>query len=287
MILETNDGGGTNNANMYTPPEGKSPRMQMFLWSGGGYRTFNSGDDASILFHEYTHGLTGRLVKTPDGVGALSSWQAGAMGEGWSDFYAKDFTVADGLETDTSAPGEIDMGVYSDATPKSLRTAALDCPVGVANAMCPTGGGYTYGDFGKLANGPEVHYDGEIWAQTLWDLRTAIGSADARRLVTAALRLSPPEPSFLDMRNAILVAARRRSGGAAGEDLDGVRRAGMGFYASTTDGADIAPVEDDHVPPTAGGPRGTITGTVRDAAEHPVAGITVSVGGLERAGRTR
>ena len=32
-------------------------------------------------------------------------------------------------------------------------------------------GGYTYGDFGKIAGGPEVHADGEIWLETLWDLR--------------------------------------------------------------------------------------------------------------------
>ena len=32
-------------------------------------------------------------------------------------------------------------------------------------------GGYTYDDYGKVAGGPEVHADGEIWAQTLWELR--------------------------------------------------------------------------------------------------------------------
>lgn len=284
VILETNDGGGLNNANMYTPPDGKSPRMQMYLWANGGYRAFNSGDDASILFHEYTHGLTGRLVKTPDGVGALSSWQAGAMGEGWSDFYAKDFTVSQGLEPDDpDTPGEVDMGVYSDATPKTLRSGALDCPVNVTAAKCPSGGGYTYGDFAKIDNGPEVHYDGEIWAQTLWDLRTAIGSPDALRLVTAALRLSPPEPSFIDMRNAILLADN--SGAAPGRFHGAIWRVfaarGMGFYATALSGADIAPVEDFRLPPDDRTPRGSIMGTITDADGTPVAGATVSVGGLE------
>ena len=32
---EARDGSGTNNANFGTPPEGQSPRMQMFLWQGG------------------------------------------------------------------------------------------------------------------------------------------------------------------------------------------------------------------------------------------------------------
>lgn len=33
---EAQDGGGTNNANMATPPDGNRPRMQMYLWSSGG-----------------------------------------------------------------------------------------------------------------------------------------------------------------------------------------------------------------------------------------------------------
>ena len=43
---------------------------------------------------------------------------------------------------------------------------------GACGAKC-AGGGFTYDDFGKIVGGPEVHADGEIWAQTLWDLRRA------------------------------------------------------------------------------------------------------------------
>ncbi len=32
---EAQDGGGTNNANFATPPDGSNPRMQMYLWGGG------------------------------------------------------------------------------------------------------------------------------------------------------------------------------------------------------------------------------------------------------------
>ncbi len=43
---EAQDGGGTNNANFATPPEGSNPRMQMFLWTSGSnasnYLTVNS-----------------------------------------------------------------------------------------------------------------------------------------------------------------------------------------------------------------------------------------------------
>ncbi|WP_084426703.1 T9SS-dependent M36 family metallopeptidase [Aequorivita capsosiphonis] len=33
---ESQDGGGTNNANFGTPPDGSSPRMQMYIWTSGG-----------------------------------------------------------------------------------------------------------------------------------------------------------------------------------------------------------------------------------------------------------
>ncbi len=36
VIAEAQDGGGTNNANFATPPDGNNPRMQMFLWSANG-----------------------------------------------------------------------------------------------------------------------------------------------------------------------------------------------------------------------------------------------------------
>ncbi|RKQ93954.1 fungalysin/thermolysin propeptide [Solirubrobacter pauli] len=292
LLLETIDGEDYDNANMYTPPEGESPRMQMFLWGQQGsarFRSVNSGDDASILFHEYAHGLTSRLVTDPDGYVALNTNQAGAMGEGWSDFYAKDYLVEKGIETDSADPtkiGEVHMGVYMDATPNKTRYEAIDCPVGTAGTtttVCPGSsrvgaGGFTYGDFAKIYGSAEVHADGEIWAQTLWDLRRNVGAVDARRLITRALVLSPPEPSFLDMRNAILQAAETEALRSAIWQVFAAR--GMGFYASTVDGNDTAPLEDFSLPP-APGPRTTITGRVTDSRGTPAPGVKVSVGGAD------
>jgi PKD repeat protein len=36
VFAEAQDGGGTNNANFATPTDGSNPRMQMYLWTGGG-----------------------------------------------------------------------------------------------------------------------------------------------------------------------------------------------------------------------------------------------------------
>ena len=88
LRLETDDGAMTgpdsshrNNANMATPPDGMSPIMQMYLWQSSPQRAVNGGDDASILYHEYTHGLSNRLIHDANGFGALNLDQARAMAD--------------------------------------------------------------------------------------------------------------------------------------------------------------------------------------------------------------
>ncbi len=54
---EAQDGGGMNNANMATPPDGSPPRMQMFLWNQT--NPDRDGDlDNGIIMHEYGHGIS-------------------------------------------------------------------------------------------------------------------------------------------------------------------------------------------------------------------------------------
>lgn len=300
VIGQSNDGAATgganpdpshlNNANMYTPPNGESPVMQMYLFTAPLDRPDdptidgNGGDDAAIVYHEYTHGLSNRLV-TDGGIGALTLPQAGAMGEAWSDWYALDFLVGEGHQADTSAPGEIVLAGYLTQGQNWLRAAALDCPVDVLNApRCPSGGGFTYGDYGKIWYGPEVHADGEIWAQTLWDLRAALieahgeanGIRAARMLVTEAMRTSPPEPSFLEMRDQILLADQTRAAGVDHDLIWGVfAKRGMGYYADTHDAYDPAPIEDFSPPPTEA-PTARVSGTVTDAdTGAPLGGVRV------------
>jgi extracellular elastinolytic metalloproteinase len=306
----TGTGGGPDadhldNASMATPPDGFSPRMEMFLFSHGGpdaglFRDVNGGDDAAIVFHEYTHGLSGRLITTGAGTPALSSAQAAAMGEAWSDWYAEDLLVREGLVPDApDTDGNVDLGRYVDAVPHVIRSEALDCAVDSTDAAaCPGSagagpGGYTFGDLGRVADEQEPHADGEIWGQTLWQLRSALvsalgpadGSDTAERLVTDAMRLSPPEPSFLDERDAILAADVNATGGANATRIwDVFRSRGMGFYAAATGSDDPAVVEDFSPPPAAGAPRGAIAGTVTDAGSGlPVAGAATSVAGLASA----
>ena len=95
------------------------------------------------------------------------------------------------------------------------------------------------------------------------------------------MRLLPPEPSFLDARNGILLADQALYDGADVAALWGVFAGrGMGFFAASLGGEDTAPAEDFSLPPAADAPRGTISGRVTAAlGGAPVAGVTIGLGG--------
>jgi Zn-dependent metalloprotease len=287
------DGNHIDNANFGTPPDGTAPRMQMYLWHFPGnpndrFNPTSGTDDGDIVFHEYTHGLSNRLVIDALGNSTLGNIQAGAMGEAWSDWYALDFLNDQGYVADTKADGEVILGGYVGAG-TGIRSEPTDCPVGSTSAKCPgkanqtKAGGYTYGDFGHIRTGntPEVHADGEIWAQTLWDLRNTLGSKKTESLVTRAMELSPANPSFLDERNAILQADMVVNGGKAHDKIWKVfAHRGMGFFAAALDGDDTHPAEDFSLPPAPGTPTGSVTGTVTDRdTGTAVSGVTVAFGG--------
>jgi hypothetical protein len=288
------DGNHVDNANMLTPPDGIPPRMQMFLFHQPGtsfpdedpFIAGNSGDEADIVYHEYVHGLSNRLVIDANGISTLGNIQAGSMGEAWSDWYAMDLLVQEGNFVDTPADGELRIGEYVGWGNDLIRTQPVDCPVGSTSPNCAGtpgsgAGGYTYGDFGRIIGAPEVHADGEIWVQTLWDLRKAIGINKARSYVTRAMELSPANPSFLDQRNSILQADLVLNGGKLQKKIWQVFAArGMGWFAGSVDGDDTQPVEDFSMPPAASTPRGSLTGVVRDSVTNgPISGAVVAFGG--------
>ncbi len=286
------DGSHIDNANMDTPPDGQSPTMQMYLQhqpgtsypDGDPFSPTNVGDEADTVYHEYTHGLSNRLVVDAAGSSTLGEVQAGAMGEAWSDWYAMDRLVAQGLQADRAGTADIVLFQYDGAGTAVDRTEPLDCKVtSTQDPRCTGGatghtGGYTYADYGKVIGSPEVHADGEIWSQALWDLRDALGSAKTESLVTRAMELSPANPSFLDERNAILSADTAVFGG---KDRDAIWKVfatrGMGYYAGALGGDDSAPGADFSTPPS-GSRTASITGTVTDQdTGKPVPGVTVTL----------
>lgn len=88
---EAQDGGGTDNANFATPPDGRKPRMQMYLWTGAGFtHELNISAPVSVTYGAMgaqfgpalsTSGLTGAIVAASpaDGCGAIGAAVAGKV----------------------------------------------------------------------------------------------------------------------------------------------------------------------------------------------------------------
>ena len=210
------------------------------------------------------------------------------MGEAWSDYYAMDYLVSHGLLKDTKKPGELLEGKYVAGGAHLIRTMAIDCPRHAKTKGCRSGaiagvhGGYVYGDFPNVSGIPEVHASGEIWGQTLWDLRTKLGHKITDTLVTRAMTISAEDPDYLDMRNAIVRADLVAYHGKYAKAIWKVfAHRGMGFYAGSIDSADTTPKSDFHSPPSAKNPHnGVVAGLVTDSVTHdPIPNALVQVTG--------
>jgi hypothetical protein len=122
VFADAQDGSGFNNAN-YTPTrDGSAPKIQMYLFNGP--TPARDGDfDADVVLHEYTHGLTDRMIG--GGVG-ISQLQTFGMGEGWSDFYALSLLA----EPQDDPGANYAMGGYinSKACNKTTITASAVIP---------------------------------------------------------------------------------------------------------------------------------------------------------------
>ncbi len=216
---EAQDGSGTNNANFATPPEGSRPRMQQFLFTQGTTNLADdrdSSEDGDVVLHEYGHGVSNRLVGGPANTSCLGGTQAGAMGEGWSDYWAITFYN----------DGRVGEYVTNNAT-RGIRRAAYTVPANTVHD--------SYADLG--VGGFEVHRDGEVWAATLWDLRTQLGAAVSDRLVLEGMKFTPCSPSFLNARDGILQADQSLNAGANRCAIWTVfARHGMGVSATGNNG---------------------------------------------------
>ena len=210
---EAQDGSGTNNANFATPPDGSRPRMQQYLFTSPNPDR-DSSVDSDVVYHEYGHGISNRLIG--NGSTALSGTQSGAMGEGWSDYWA------------TTLNNDGVMGEYVTLNnTRGIRRAAYTVPSATVHD--------SYADV--CAGGCEVHNDGEVWAAALWDLRTQLGAAVTDRLVLNGMKFTPTRPSFLNARDGILQADQNLNGGANRCAIWTVfARHGMGVSAVGNDG---------------------------------------------------
>jgi Zn-dependent metalloprotease len=129
--------------------------------------TFGTGgvddaEDNEVIWHEYGHAIQDDQVP-----GFGSTEEAGAIGEGFGDYWA--FTMSQGTSRDTATTplaciADWDSTSYTDDTPHCLRRTD-------GTKMYPA----------DLEG--EVHADGEIWSRALWDVNRALGRTTANRIV--------------------------------------------------------------------------------------------------------
>ncbi|KKA27194.1 hypothetical protein TD95_002117 [Thielaviopsis punctulata] len=222
VILNTQDGSGTNNANFATPPDGQNPRMRMYVWTMSTPER-DSSFDASVVIHEFTHGLSTRLTGGPANSGCLNTYESGGMGEGWGDFMATALRVK---KTDTRSV-DFPMGEWIANDPAGIRSYLYSTSLNTNP--------YTYQSVDNLWY-YGVHSIGTAWATMLYDVMWNLiekhghpaaldpvfdnsgvptdGKYLAMKLVLDGMALQPCNPNFVSARDAILDADRALTGGA-------------------------------------------------------------------------
>lgn len=231
---DAQDGSGFNNANFSAPPDGQAGRVQMFLWNTATPQL--DGDfDQGVIIHELTHGLSSRLVGNSTG---LIGMQSRGMGEGWSDYFALVMLREEGDDPQGAYPiGQYVVNRYA----RGIRRF----PYSTQPSVYPL-------TFARIADNTDVHPVGEIWCVALWEMRALLlerygfreGQRLSLQLVVDGMKLTPVAPTFVDARDAILLADRVANQGAnACLIWSAFAKRGLGFSASTTDPGDAAPSE--------------------------------------------
>jgi extracellular elastinolytic metalloproteinase len=236
-------------ANMRTPPDGLPPLMNMGAVEFPDGTARHTGLDSDVVFHEYLHGVTNRLVGGRLNSDALREPQSRGMGEGWGDYFA--LTIQN-----YNKPQE--KVVTGDWVTKRARGIRLH----------PYDQNYP-GTFGDIGTGDydEEHNIGEIWCAALMQMNrnlnqalnsTTKGHELAWQIVVDGLKLTAANPSFLDARDAILQALSdlNTAGTVNDADFRKARRAcweafvryGMGENA-TSNGASLEGVVGDNTIP--------------------------------------
>jgi Zn-dependent metalloprotease len=138
----------------------------------------DDAEDAEVIVHEYGHAVHDAQVP-----GFGTSLEAGSIGEAFGDYLS--VTVSESVRQQQGWPlraaatcvADWDSTSYTATAPHCLRTLAA--------------GKHYPGDVRG-----EVHADGEIWSQALWDIRTALGARDADRVIIAAQFHFAPGTTF-------------------------------------------------------------------------------------------
>src|SRR3954454_21544736 len=192
--------------------------------------------------------------------GARHRTQAGVMS-------SSSFTLNNGVQIPV-----LGFGVFQSAPEETVTAVATALEGGYRHVDTAA----AYGNEREV--GEAIRRSGLNRSEVFVETKVWISDYGYESLVTRAMELSPANPSFIDERNAILLADTAVFHRA---DHDAIWRVfakrGMGFFAGSLGGNDTSPGADFHVPPVAPA-TGTIHGTVTDTDTGlPVAGATVAL----------
>lgn len=248
------DVGIVNNSMFQSAPDGISGQCFMFVFTGPTPNRDGSLDQ-EIVLHEVTHGTSWRLV---GGGMTLGSLQGNGMGEGWSDFYSLGLLSEANDDPNATYPWSAYSGFqlfgltenyyfglrrypYStDMAKNPLTLKDIDPTQASAHPGVPLSPWLS--PFNP-ASADEVHNQGEVWCVTLWEVRANLlgkhgfaGNDLMLRVVTDGMKLTPPRPTFLQARDAIILADRIDNAGANVPDIwHGFAKRGMGASATVPD----------------------------------------------------
>ncbi|KAG4100204.1 hypothetical protein H8356DRAFT_1273381 [Neocallimastix lanati (nom. inval.)] len=257
------DRSGTNNANFATPVDGYSPKMRLYPFTSKTPER-DSALVNQIMIHEYSHGVTQRLTGGPDKTSCLSSDEANALSEGWSDFFA----IAMELNSESKREDPFTMFEWLYGTFARSKPICTDMSVNDLTYQS-----LTYPIDGQL----ECHMGGEVWVnalnEVLWNIIDLHGIADdvsedvsngkitlqskgnvlAIQIVIDAVKIQPCNPTFLEARDSIILAQKQRFNN---EDLHcaiwkGFAKRGMGVNAepATENGSSYVFTDNYDLPP--------------------------------------
>ena len=150
----------------------------------------DDAEDAEVILHEYGHAIQDSQM-TPFGFG--TSIEAGAIGEGFADYFA--VTVSDVVAPtgDPACVADWDSVSYTSEVPHCLRRVDTNL------------------HYPEDLNG-RVHHDGQIWSRALWDIRKALGASRADTVILEAQFGFAPDTSMPAAAQATVEAAERLYG---------------------------------------------------------------------------
>ena len=154
----------------------------------------DDAEDAEVILHEYGHAIHDSQM-TPFG-GFGTSPEAGAIGEGFGDYWAVTVSAVVAPTPDPACVADWDSVSYTVNVPHCLRRVDRDL------------------HYPQDLNG-RVHHDGQIWSRALWDIRNALGNVKADTLILEAQFDFAPDTTMPAAAVATVAAAQRLYGRGA------------------------------------------------------------------------